>query len=98
MSVRRSTSDDVNLANKYTTPYGHSNSNDWEIYPRKVKTVGVYMLSGKDVPPEQTSERRAEGCAESTIVDTECHTVKKRLAGDALGGSFRYFQLLLGKG
>jgi hypothetical protein len=33
------------------------------------------MFSGEDVPPQETSQGRAESCAEGAVVDTECHAV-----------------------
>lgn len=33
------------------------------------------VFSGEDVPPQETSQRRTEGCAECTVVDAECHAV-----------------------
>ena len=54
---------------------GHRDGDDWQIRACEVETSNLNLLPGEDVTPQKSSQRSAESCAESTIVDTKSHAV-----------------------
>lgn len=45
------------------------------------------MFSGQNIPPQQTSKRRAEGSAECSVVDTQGHAVYRAPEGPTADGN-----------
>jgi hypothetical protein len=74
-TVRRVAPHDVDLAYEDNTSDSHGNSNDRKVHPREFETLDLDVLSGKDIPPQQTSKRGAESRAESAVIHTKGHGV-----------------------
>lgn len=73
--VRRLVSNNVHLANEDSTANGHGDCDDGEVNPCKIESLNVDVFSREDIPPQETSERRAEGGAKSAIVDAKSHSI-----------------------
>lgn len=73
--IRRIVPDDINLARKNRKPHNHRNSNDRQIDARELESPDVDVLSAQDIAPEHAGQGRAEGKAESPVVDANGHAV-----------------------
>lgn len=73
--VRFGIPDNVNLSNKNGTADGHGNSDNRKIHARKFKPSDADMFSGKNIPPQKSSQRRTECHAKCTVVDAESHAI-----------------------
>ena len=67
--VRRVAPDNVHLASEDGTADGHGDSDNGNIHARKIQTPDVNVFSVENVPPQETSQRRAEGRTECAIVN-----------------------------
>ena len=73
--VRRVVPENVHLANEDGTADSHSDRDDRKIHSRKFERLDINVFSSKDVPPQETSQRRAKRRAICTVVDAERHAV-----------------------
>ena len=65
----------VYLDSEGRTSDRHGDSDNWKVDARKFETPYVDVFPAENVPPQETSQRRAERSAERTIVDAERHGI-----------------------
>lgn len=93
--VRGIFSNNVYLTNKDRAAHSHCDSDDRKIHACKIEASNANVLSGEDIPPEETGQGGAECRAERTIVDPKCHAVDRcPKCPVADGGSVNWMDLL----
>lgn len=73
--VRRVVPNNVHLANEDGATDGHRDGDDGKINPCKIEPLNVNVFPSKDISPQETSERCAEGGTESSIVHAKSHSI-----------------------
>ena len=75
--IGRHIPDDVHFTKKDNASDNHGKRNDWKVLAYEVDAPYMDVLSAKYVAPEETSQRCAERCAKSAVVDSNIHAVDR---------------------